>query len=1036
MFGQRLVNVRSISVNADARWSVAVFKRLKTFDFSRGAGYPNYRMNTKLSFPPFWLDVENAQLWQAERQIALKPKAFEVLRYLIERPGQLISKEELLERLWPDVYVTEGILKTYIREIRYALGERASDPQYIETVHRRGYRFIASLTDALPSQDQRSSPAPQPSMGTLDTPPIVGREAELAQLQRWWQQALAGERQLVFVTGEPGIGKTTLVEAFLTQVSTPAWNGHGQCVEQYGAGEAYLPILEALNRLCQRVGGEELLETLERYAPTWLVQMTALLDDGQFEKLKQKVSGSTHERMVREMAECFEAFTQTHPLIMWLEDLHWADHATIELLSYLARRPEPARFMLIGTYRPTDLRVNEHPLREVSQEIFAKGMGVECPLGFLTPEAVTEYVEERVGNGADAAALGQVIHQRTEGNALFMVHVVEHLRDRGTISPETGGTRLEAAMQEISTLLPGGLKQLIESQFIQLNADQQRLLEVASVAGTEFTSAALAEGLRLEQEAVETICEELIDRTVFLEETDFVEWPEGTLSGQYRFRHALYQNVLYDRIAAARRVRLHRAIGEREEAGYGERSGERAAELAVHFERGREYAKAIQYHQQAAERALGRSAYQETLGHVAQGLTFLSFLSDEQSRIHFELQLQLIRGTALIHTKGYTASEVEQAYTRARELCQQIDETPQLFPILWGLATFYFTRTQTRAAEELGEQLLALAEQTQDPHLLIEAYSHRGISLAVHHGEYEAGRTYLERGYALYDPHQHRDHVFLYGHDPATRITTTLSSVLWSAGYPDQALQTCKAAVAAGEASAHAYSLVLALAWTSATYSLCGDVSTVQKQATKALQISTAQDFPFFQAMASVLHGWASVQREPSQGGAEQLRQGINATVRSGQELLRPYFLALFAEAHSILGRPEEGLEALAEAITTVEAGGARFHASELYRLRGELTLQKFKTSPEQSRRSQGSTFKGQDEAEQCFEQALTIARGQKAKSLELRAAMSMSRLWQEQGQGKVSQARELLAPIYGWFTEGFGTRDLQEAKSLLEALD
>ena len=477
-------------------------------------------MDKIVSFPPYKLDVENAQLWQAERQVALKPKAFEVLRYLIERPRQLITKEELLETLWSDVYVTEGILKTYIRQIRYALGERASEPQYIETVHRRGYRFIGEIKNSVSEQSQ----APLASAPHSRNHSLVGRDTELARLQQCWERALEGERQLVFVTGEPGIGKTTLVEAFLADIALQAWQGRGQCVEQYGAGEAYLPILEALSHLGKRDGNEELLETLERYAPTWLVQMPALLDDGQFEQLIQKVPDSTTERMLRELTECFESFTKTHPLIFWLEDLHWADHATVELLSYWARRSSPARLMVIGTYRPTDLIVSGHPLRAVSQEVLAKGIGVECPLEFLSPEAVTEYVRGHVAGEADAVSLGQVIHQRTEGNALFMVHLVDHLRDQGIIGSETGGPQLEAAVQEIAAILPGGLKQLIESQFIQLNAEQQRLLEVASVAGTEFTSATVAGGLETEPEDVETVCEEIIDRAVFIEEIGFVEW--------------------------------------------------------------------------------------------------------------------------------------------------------------------------------------------------------------------------------------------------------------------------------------------------------------------------------------------------------------------------------------------------------------------------------------------------------------------------------------------------------------------------------
>ena len=388
----------------------------------------------------------------------------------------------------------------------------------------------------------------------------------------------------MFVTGEPGIGKTTLVEAFLTEVSMQAWNGRGQCVEQYGSGEAYLPILEALNRLCQRTDGEKLITTLEQYAPTWLVQMPALLDDEQFEKLKYKVSGSTRERMLREMAECFEAFTKTSPLIFWLEDLHWADHATVELLSYLARRPEPARFMLIGTYRPADLIVNEHPLREVIHEIFVKGMGVECPLEFLTPEAVTAYVASRTGDELDRAArLGQVIHERTEGNALFMVSVVNHLTEQGLLSETDARSSVPEAIHAVADAIPGGLQQLIERQLGRLSPEQQHLLEVASVAGSEFTAFATAAGMDTDGDVVEEQCEELAVSGQFLTEVGFTEWDNGTISGRYRFRHALYQQALYNRLTQVRRTRLHKAIGETLESVSGESAGNIATETSGPF---------------------------------------------------------------------------------------------------------------------------------------------------------------------------------------------------------------------------------------------------------------------------------------------------------------------------------------------------------------------------------------------------------------------------------------------------------------------
>src|SRR5262245_59883529 len=299
-------------------------------------------------FSPFRLDPGNARLWRESQVIKLRPKSFAVLRYLLERPGQLVTKEELLNAVWPNTYVSDALVKDSILEIRKALGDDPRAPQFVETVHRRGYRWLASLRSAspVPSSEfkvQSSSLAPSPQ----HLPPtLVGREAELRQLHQWLGKALDGKRQIVFVTGEPGIGKTTVVEAFLERIEGELWIGRGQCVEHYGAGEAYMPVLEALGRLCREPGGTQLMELLNQYAPTWLAQMPALLKTNELEAVQRRAQGATHERMLREMVEAIDALTAERPLILCLEDLHWSDVSTLELLAVVARRQETARLLV------------------------------------------------------------------------------------------------------------------------------------------------------------------------------------------------------------------------------------------------------------------------------------------------------------------------------------------------------------------------------------------------------------------------------------------------------------------------------------------------------------------------------------------------------------------------------------------------------------------------------------------------------------------------------------------------------------------
>ncbi|MEW6211620.1 MAG: AAA family ATPase, partial [Acidobacteriota bacterium] len=313
-------------------------------------------------FPPFRLDPMIERLWREEQEVPLRPKAFRVLHYLLERAGRLVTKDELLNAVWSDAAVTDAVLKVCIGEIREALGDDSSAPRFIETAHRRGYRFISPVEE---EKDPRAEIRSAPFLTTIltESSRAVGREDEISQLETLLDCALRRQRQIVFITGEAGIGKTTLVEDFLTRISA---NGDfliapGQCLDHYGAGEAYLPVIEALSRVCRQPGQHALVDLLARHAPTWLAQMPSLISAEEREELQREILGATTERMLREMAEALEALTIETPLVMVLEDLHWSDYSTLDLVSHLARRREPARLMLIGTYRPVEVILNNHP---------------------------------------------------------------------------------------------------------------------------------------------------------------------------------------------------------------------------------------------------------------------------------------------------------------------------------------------------------------------------------------------------------------------------------------------------------------------------------------------------------------------------------------------------------------------------------------------------------------------------------------------------------------------------------------------------
>jgi DNA-binding winged helix-turn-helix (wHTH) protein/predicted ATPase len=980
------------------------------------------------SFRPFRLDVGTGSLWRDEELVPLPPKAVAVLAALVTQAGQVVTKEALFEAAWPDTAVTDGVLKGCIRQIRRALGERAGAASSIATVHRRGYRFCARVT---PIEGPASGAVPggrgvaigplAPSPVVASSPPgLVGREAELAQLRQWWAQACQGRRQVVFVTGEAGIGKTTLVDAFVAQMAAAevVWSARGQCIEHYGEGEAYLPLLEALGQLGRGPDGARLVALLRQSAPTWLVHLPALVPAADDEAVRRRAGGATRERMLRELAEAVAGLAAQRPLVLLLEDLHWSDRATLDWLAAVARRREVARLLVLGTYRPAEAVVHAHPVRQVTEELLLHGQGMEVPLGGLAEPEVAAYLTQRFGAGARPERLARGLQQRTEGNPLFLVTVVDELVRRGVVRQGPAGWELVGGVEAAMVGVPESLRQLIDRQLAPLPREAQQILEAAGVVGVEFTAAAVAAGVEQAAERVEEWCTTWARREQFVRTHGVVEWPDGTVTAGYGFRHALYREILYERVPISRRMRWHRQIGRRLEAGYGPRAREVAPELAEHFVRGRDSGRAVSYLQMAGTQAMQRSAHQAALQHLTQALELLATLPATPLRTQQEIELQLALGPALMVTRGWAAPEVEQTYARARALCTQLGETPELFPTLWGLWRFYQSRGAFPTARDLGEQLMRLAERAADPTRRLEAHSALGQTL-FQLGEYAPAWRHLEQGIALIDSIAQRALVLRHGDAPGVACLSFAALTLWCLGYPVQAVQRSQEALALALALDHPFSLAAAQHYAAFLHHHRHEALAVQTLAGTLLTLATAQGFPLYVAYGSCWQGWAGAMQGEAVAGLAELREGLAAVLTTGQTLARPFCLILLAEAAGHTGQVEEGLRLMTEALTAFEDSGRGDLLAEAHRLQGELLLAQ-----------EGSAEEG---AAACFEQALDIARRQQAKSWELRAAISLSRLWQK--QGKRAEAHALLARVYHWFTEGFDTADLQEAKALLEEL-
>jgi predicted ATPase/DNA-binding winged helix-turn-helix (wHTH) protein len=980
---------------------------------------------SSLRFASFHLDLGTEQLWRGAEAQPLTRKAFAVLRYLVEHAGQLVTKEELIAVAWAVPYVSDMALAACIREIRRALEDPAYTPQFVATVRGRGYRFLAAVTVETHPGTAVGAPV---AVASCLPGRLVGREGELAQLQRCWAQAQAGTRQVVFVTGEAGIGKTTLVDAFVAWVEPTArvWLGRGQCLEQHGAGEPYLPLLEALGRWGRGPDGGQLVTVLRQQAPSWLLQLPALVPEDAYEALQRRGGGVTRARMLRELAEAVEGLTATRPVVLVLEDLHWSDTATVDWLAYVARRREAARRLVLGTYRPMEAHVQGHPVHPVAQELQRHGQGHALGLGYFSEAAVAAYLGQRCG-APPAAALVRALHQRTTGNPLFVTAVVDTLVRQGQLREAGTGAAGDGDLDVRLGGVPDSLRQLMEQQLTQLAPDVQALLEAASVAGQAFGVAAVAAAVGQAVDVVEEHCATLARQGQFLRAGGTDVWPDGTVAERYGFVHDLYRETLYARVPGGRRVRWHRQIGARLEAGYGPQARERAAELAEHFVRGRDPARAVPYLQYAGEQAVQRSAYQEALRHLTQGLALLGTLPETLTRVQQELDLQMALGPVLMARQGFASAAVAQVYARARDLCQRLGETPQLFPALWGVWAFYAVHVELQTAQPLAERLLALAQHTQNPAHLLQAHRALGQTL-FYLGALAPAHAHLEQSLARYEPQQHHAHTLLYGQDSGVFCLALSADVLALQGFPDQARQRMHQALRLARALAHPLSLAIVLTIALRFYQLRREQHMVQELTTSLTALASEHGFALFVASGTIMQGWVLVEQGQQVAGIDQMRQGLARYTLTGAQASVLHYQALLAEAYGKGGQPDEGLNVIATALGFMRKTANRVYEAELYRLQGELLLVQQRQGP-----PAGGTGQKRAEIAESFLQALDIARQQQAKLLELRAAMSLARLWQQQGKRAAAQA--LLAPIYGWFTEGFDTADLQEARALLEAL-
>lgn len=958
-------------------------------------------------FGPFRLDLQDQRLFEGDEVLDLPPKALAVLGVLIGRAGRLVTKGELLDAVWPTTYVSDGVLKVAIRELRRALRDRAQSPDWIQTVHRRGYRFIGDVEAV---DEPVASAAPRTPEAPVTVEPfargVIGRESILAALSDLLEKAHASERRTAFVTGAPGVGKTAVVECFADSIGPGnALVARGQCRESYGEGEAYQPILEALGELCRGDRREKVLPVLRKQAPSWLAQMPWLVEEAEREEIEVAAQGGRRERMLREIAEALEAIAKDRPLVLILEDLHWSDPSTLDAVSTLAQRPGPAKLLIVGTYRPIDAILSGHAVKKLKQDLVGRGRGVELDVELLGPTNVATYLRQTLGD-EPPAELVDLVQRRTEGNALFLTTFVADLVDQGCVENAGGEVVLRRPLAEIEALLPDELKQILERHVDRLSPEGLRVLECASVVGREFTSAMVATTLGEDAAHVEEVLEELSRRDDFVRTTGVQRSASGALTGGYQFGHVLHQHALYDRLGMVRRAELHGRVADQlVDAGAG------PAQLAYHFHAGGRIEEAIDSWERAGQLAMARWANVEAFRHLERALALLRESPDSPERDARELALLTAIGPPIGAVYGQGSPRVAEIYGRARELCDRTEVGPDVYPVLAGLFTFYVARARFLDARDVAEQLKTISDQIGDPLMHRSTYLLCGI-VRVYLGELESAQKFLDAAIEEGEP------TYQWGYSVDSLACAFSSQALLMAGDIERARERAARALDLARRVGDLYTESMVLHFGSVIHRWSGDLAATRDCITRVLAISEEQRLELWGSVVLWTSGWADAQDTDLEKGIEAMREAMRVYGETGTDTARTDYIGSQAAMCLVAGEIDEGLALVDEALEQVERSDERFFEAELHRVRGALLLAASETeeAPDPA-------------AEKEVRLALEIAGRQGARTWELRAATTLCEMLGGRAKGV---ARKTLARVVAAFPDDVETPDLVRARALL----
>jgi DNA-binding winged helix-turn-helix (wHTH) protein len=983
----------------------------------------NFRIEqAPLRIGAFRLDRTAQRLWHNGEPIELVPQVWALLTCFVEHAGELLTKHEILQAAWPGAIVSDMALSQAVHRLRTAFGDDARQPSYIQTVHRRGFRLIA------PVRVDAGAPTRLPAAARAEADALfVGRGTERTRLEELLRAARSGARQVVFLEGGAGIGKTALLNTFLQKHGDDGLQiAAAQCIEQHGSTEPYMPVFEALDRSAR--SSRDTVEVLRRHAPTWLAQMPWLLKPDEVRGLEGAITDATRARMLREMSHTLEVLAAERPLVLVLEDLHWADAATVDLLASIARRTDPAQIIVLGSYRPVEAIAYDHPIVPLVRALAVDGVCTRLGLESLGRADVHEYLLRRFSAQALAASLHEPLHRRSEGNPMFLVAIVDWLVERGLVGEGSAGWQLTQAIDENDLRdIPQNLREMVELQLKLLDTSELELLQAASAAAVEFRAASVAAAFeRPGQAGVDAVgetCQLLLARRQLLRAAGEETWPDGTRTARYAFRHELYRQVLYESLPASRRRRLHRRIGERMEQAFAGDLRRVATDLARHFDSSGDDAKAVAYFVLAARQAHRRHADREAADFLRSALRHLDSVPAGPARDLQELQMRI--GVVLAHWLAELdrPDEDETHLARIQALLSGFTEDPVTFQLSSRLWSVYTQRSLPDLAEPLADRMVAIAARG-DKGQQMEAYIAKGMTASMH-GRFAQAVAHYASALDLFGEGTPPACAGFPGYattweDAGCRVYGYSGMALLISGAPDRASAHLRRTIELCGGRRHPKHAAAAFLSLAGICCLLGDLDLARTASDRGVAIAEEHAFTGLVAAAAAQRLWLAIKTGSREGSAPAIQAAWENYQRSRRAIPAPVAPLLLVDACRMTATADLGLAIVDRVWRDLRETGLRWLDAELQRLKGELILL-------QGRRT------ARTQAAASFHRALEIARAQGARFYELRAATSLARLCR--GHRNQGDARGALERIYAEFTEGFETPDLQAAAACLHAV-